>query len=105
MKCVSILVLTGMMFAGCAHDANTQPMLSHINVGCGEDIAIGELAAMIGRTVGFEGRIECDPSKPDGPARKLMDVSRLKALGWAPRVSLAEGLERAYRDFLSSARR
>ncbi len=88
-----------------AYDANTQPLLSHINVGCGEDIAIGELAAMIARTVGFEGRIEYDASKPDGAPRKLMDVSRLKALGWKPRVSLADGLERAYRDFLSSARR
>lgn len=87
------------------YNANTQPMLSHINVGCGEDVAIGELAAMIGRTVGFDGRIVPDPSKPDGPPRKLLDVSRLKALGWTPRVSLAEGLERAYRDFLASARR
>jgi GDP-L-fucose synthase len=87
------------------YDASTQPTLSHINVGSGEDIAIRDLAALIGKMVGFEGRIEYDPSKPDGAPRKLMDVSRLKALGWTPRVSLAEGLERAYRDFLSSSRR
>jgi len=83
-----------------AYEANTRPMLSHINVGTGEDIAIAELAALVARTVGFRGRIEQDPSKPDGTPRKLMDVGRLRALGWAPRVGLAEGLALAYRDFL-----
>ena len=83
-----------------AYEANTRPMLSHINVGTGEDIAIAELAELVARTVGFRGRIERDPSKPDGTPRKLMDVGRLRALGWAPRVGLAEGLALAYRDFL-----
>jgi len=83
-----------------AYEANTRPMLSHINVGTGEDIAIAELAALVAKTVGFRGRIEQDPSKPDGTPRKLMDVGRLRALGWAPRVGLAEGLALAYRDFL-----
>ena len=83
-----------------AYEANTRPMLSHINVGTGEDIAIAELAELVAKTVGFRGRIERDPSKPDGTPRKLMDVGRLRALGWAPRVGLAEGLALAYRDFL-----
>jgi GDP-L-fucose synthase len=87
------------------YDANTQPALSHINVGCGEDVSIAELARMIGRTVGYTGRIEHDTSKPDGTPRKLMDVSRLHALGWRPKVGLEEGLALAYRDFLTSERR
>ncbi len=86
------------------YDANTQPMLSHINVGTGEDLTIRSLAERIGKVVGFAGRIEQDPSKPDGAPRKLMDVSRLRALGWQPRVGLEEGLALAYRDFLAGHR-
>jgi GDP-L-fucose synthase len=88
-----------------AYEAHTQPSLSHINVGSGEDISIRELAALIGKVVGFSGRIEYDASRPDGAPRKLMDVGRLKALGWHPRVPLEEGLALAYRDFLGSPRR
>ncbi len=84
-----------------AYDANTQPMLSHINVGTGEDITIAELARLVGEAVGFAGRIDYDPSKPDGAPRKLMDVGRIRALGWRPRVSLEDGLAAAYKDFLS----
>jgi len=87
-----------------AYDANTQPMLSHINVGTGEDISIRELAMLIRGIVGYRGELAFDPSKPDGTPRKLMDVSRLKALGWKPRVSLADGLAQAYRDFLTTSR-
>ena len=87
------------------YDANTQPMLSQINVGTGEDISIRDLALLIGKTVGYRGDIAFDPTKPDGTPRKLMDTSRLAALGWAPRVGLEEGLALAYRDFLSSPRR
>jgi len=83
------------------YDANTRPMLSHINVGSGEDLSIAELAALVAKTVGFKGRIEHDTTKPDGAPRKLMDVGRLRALGWKPRVGLAEGLALAYRDFLA----
>jgi len=82
------------------YEANTQPMLSHINVGTGEDVTIAELAALVARTVGYEGRIVQDTSKPDGTPRKLLDVGRLRSLGWKPRVGLAEGLALAYRDFL-----
>jgi len=79
--------------------ANTQPMLSHINVGSGEDLTIRELANIIARVVGYEGRIECDPGKPDGAPRKLMDVTRLKSLGWEPQVPLEQGLRIAYQEF------
>ena len=87
------------------YEAHTQPRLSHINVGSGEDISIRELAELVGRVVGFDGRIEQDLTKPDGMPRKLMDVGVLKSLGWEPRVELEEGLALAYRDFLTSARR
>jgi GDP-L-fucose synthase len=87
------------------YGANTKPMLSHINVGTGEDITIAELARMVAKVVGYAGRIEQDPSKPDGSPRKLMDVSRVKALGWKPRVGLEEGLRLAYSDFLAGGRR
>ena len=79
----------------------TQPMLSHINVGTGSDLTIRELAERIGAVVGFRGRIEFDPSKPDGTPRKLMDATRLHALGWRARVGLDEGLAIAYRDFVA----
>lgn len=84
------------------YEANTQPMLSHINVGCGEDISILELAQLVARVTGFEGEITTDPSKPDGTMRKLMDVSRLKDMGWAPRIGLERGVEETYRWFLEN---
>ena len=87
------------------YQANTRPMLSHINVGTGEDITIADLARLVAKVVGYEGRIEQDPSKPDGSPRKLMDVGRIRALGWRPRVGLEEGLAIAYRDFLAGSRR
>jgi GDP-L-fucose synthase len=87
------------------YHANTKPMLSHINVGTGEEITIAELTKVIAKVVGYEGRIEHDLTKPDGSPRKLMDVSRLRALGWKPRVGLEEGLAIAYRDFLAGGRR
>jgi GDP-L-fucose synthase len=86
------------------YEAHTQPMLSHINVGTGEDLTIGELAGIIAQVIGFTGRIEHDTTKPDGTPRKLMDVGRLHSLGWKPRVGLREGLALAYTDFLTSRR-
>ena len=80
-----------------AYAANTQPMLSHINVGYGEDVSIADLAAMIAEVTGFRGRITYDSTKPDGTMRKLMDSGRLTAMGWQPRVSLQEGLAETYR--------
>jgi GDP-L-fucose synthase len=83
---------------------NTQPMLSHINIGTGEDLAIRDLAKAVSEVVGYEGRIAFDTSKPDGTPRKLMDVGRMKSLGWRPKVALREGLSLAYADFLESIR-
>lgn len=83
------------------YDQHTQPMLSHINVGCGEDLSISQIAQAISKTVGYGGEIKLDPDKPDGPPRKLMDRSRLCALGWQPKVDLESGLKIAYGDFLS----
>jgi GDP-L-fucose synthase len=71
-----------------------------VNVGYGEDISIGELAQMVKETVGFQGDIEFDTSKPNGTPKKLMDSSRLFSLGWKPAVSLKEGIALAYQDFL-----
>lgn len=81
------------------YTANTEPMLSHINVGCGNDVAILEAAQLIAKTVDYRGEIHTDPSKPDGTPRKLMDSTRLNALGWQAKTELAEGLALAYRDF------
>ena len=81
--------------------ASTQAMRSHINVGSGEDTTIGELARLVGEVVGYCGRIVFDTSKPDGTPRKLLDVSRLKALGWSARTPLAEGLRLSYAAFLA----
>ena len=76
---------------------------AHVNVGAGKDIAIGELAAMIAEVVGFAGDLAFDPSKPDGTPRKLLDVSRLRALGWAPSTGLRDGLAQTYRWYCENA--
>lgn len=81
--------------------ANTQPMLSHINVGSGTDISIAELAALIARVIGYNGKIVYDASKPDGAPRKLMNVSRLENMGWKAQIALEDGVRNAYRWFLS----
>ncbi len=80
--------------------ANTEPMLSHINVGTGADCTIRELAETVARVTGFVGRLIFDSGKPDGAPRKVMDVSRLKALGWEAAISLEDGLRDTYRCFL-----
>jgi len=84
---------------------NTEPMLSHINIGTGEDLSIRDLATTIGQIVGYQGRIAFDTTKPDGTPRKLMDVGRLHSLGWRAQVALRDGLALAYADFLASMRR
>lgn len=81
------------------YHANTLPMLSHINVGYGEDITIRELAQLVGEVTGFTGEIVFDTTKPDGTMRKLMDSGRLTAMGWRPGVNLAAGLRDTYRWF------
>lgn len=83
-----------------AYQAHTQPMLSHINVGSGVDCSIRELAETIARVTEFQGELLFDSSKPDGTMRKLMDVSRLKALGWEASIGLEQGLRDAYHWFV-----
>jgi GDP-L-fucose synthase len=82
------------------YKANTEPMLSHINVGTGIDCTIRELAETISRVTGFKGKLVFDTTRPDGTQRKLMDVSRLKSLGWEATTSLEDGLRLAY-DFFA----
>ncbi|PTW43979.1 GDP-L-fucose synthase [Sphingomonas faeni] len=82
------------------YEANTEPMLSHINVGFGEDVTILELARLIAHVARFKGNIVFDASKPDGAMRKLMDSSRLRSMGWKPSVSLAEGIGKTCKWFL-----
>ena len=78
----------------------TDPMLSHINVGSGTDVTIAELAGIVARVTGFRGKIGFDASKPDGAPRKLMDVSRLARLGWSAGIGLEEGIAGTYAWFL-----
>lgn len=82
--------------------ANTQPMLSHINVGTGIDCTIRELAETVAKVTGFKGKLSFDASKPDGTPRKLMDVSRLEQLGWKASISLENGLKDAYQWYLDN---
>lgn len=85
------------------YDSETDPMLSHINVGSGTDVTILELAQLVASAVGYTGEIKTDPTKPDGAPRKLMDVSRLTRLGWTAGVSLEQGIADTYRWFTDSA--
>jgi len=95
--CVHVMGLADATYA-----AHTEPMCSHINLGTGEDVTIRELAETVGSVVGFRGDIRWDASKPDGTPRKLLDVSRLKALGWEASISLEEGLRSTYEWFLQN---
>lgn len=79
---------------------NTDPMLSHINVGTGTDVSILELAKLVAKVTGYRGKISTDPSKPDGTMRKLMDVSRLTKMGWRARIELEQGLIDTYDWYL-----
>ncbi|MBK1725052.1 GDP-fucose synthetase [Thiocystis violacea] len=98
------------MASACVHvmnlDAETwrarvDPRCSHLNVGTGVDVTIAELARLVAELVGFDGEIVFDPSKPDGTPRKLLDVARLRELGWAARIDLADGVRQAYQWFLA----
>lgn len=74
---------------------------SHVNAGCGEDLAIKDLAEIVRKTVGYEGVIHWDTTKPDGTPRKLLDVSKLKTLGWTPSVSIVQGIKGVVADYLN----
>jgi len=93
--CVHLMELDKEIYA-----ANTTPMLSHINIGTGQDVTIRELAELIKAVVSFEGEIVFDVTKPDGAPRKLLDTSRLTSLGWQPSFSLKEGLTETYEWYL-----
>ena len=84
------------------YQAQTQPMLSHINVGTGKDCTIRELAETMAKVTGFTGKIEFDATKPDGTPRKLMNVDRLDKLGWKADIQLEEGLASTYQWFLDN---
>ena len=74
-----------------------------LNVGVGEDLTIAELAEIVARVVGYSGQIRFDPSRPDGTPRKLLDVSRIHALGWRARISLEEGIASTYEWYCANA--
>lgn len=82
------------------YDKVTSPMQSHLNVGYGSDVSIGELANAVADAIGYSGRIRFDSTKPDGAPRKWMNSARLKQLGWSPQIDLVTGLLRAYNDFV-----
>ena len=84
------------------YDENTEPMLSHINVGTGTDISILELAQLVAKIAGYSGKIITDPSKPDGTMRKLMDVGRLDKMGWRADIDLEQGLAETYNWYLAN---
>jgi GDP-L-fucose synthase len=84
-----------------AYQANTKPMLSHINVGTGKDVTIREMAETMKEVVGFEGELTFDSTKPDGSPRKLIDVSRLSNMGWKYNIDLEFGLKKTYEWYLN----
>lgn len=84
------------------YQANTEPMLSHINIGSGKDCSIEELALIMAEVVGFQGELVFDTSRPDGTMRKLMDVSRLGDLGWSSTISLRDGLAELHSWFVKN---
>ncbi len=88
---------------GCIHLLTRYSGEEHVNIGSGEDLSIDDLARAICQAVGFEGRIEHDMSKPDGTPRKLMDSSKIAALGWTPQIPLERGIADTYRWFLDNA--
>ena len=96
-SCVTLMSMKDLDFDG---QASQYPPL--INIGCGIDLTIKELAELIAKTVGFKGSLRFDTSKPDGTPRKLLDVGRLSALGWRPTIPLDAGIKAAYLDFLQS---
>ena len=90
------------MAAACVFVMNRDGYTDMVNIGVGEDIQIRDLARLVGEVVGFEGEIVFDPGKPDGTPRKLLDVSRLQALGWSAKTGLREGIEETYRWYLKN---
>jgi GDP-L-fucose synthase len=96
--CVMMMNLPDDAFDAILRGPNDFPL---INVGCGEDRTIADLARAVAAVVGFRGALEFDTSKPDGTPRKLLDSGRLRQLGWSPAIDLDTGIAAAYRDFLA----
>jgi len=96
--CVALIKLPDDKFDEVLRGPNGFPL---INIGCGEDQTIAELARTVASVVGFRGALEFDTAKPDGTPRKLLDVGRLRRLGWSPRIDLSTGIAAAYKDFLA----
>jgi GDP-L-fucose synthase len=96
--CLFLMNLPAEKYGGFLANESVPPL---VNIGCGEDQTVRETAALVAGVVGFEGKLVFDTSKPDGTPRKLLDVSRLEALGWRPCIGLREGVARAYADFRS----
>src|SRR5690606_13373164 len=95
--CVHLMTLPDAEFNGLV----AKDVLPLVNVGAGKDISIRELAELVAEVVGFTGSLAFDRAKPDGTPRKLLDTTRLSALGWRPRIGLREGIALAYADFLA----
>jgi len=94
--CVFVMSLPDAVYGPIIDSKSLAPLL---NIGCGEDLTVRELAELIGEVVGFKGRLVFDTSKPDGTPRKLLDVTRMKELGWEAGISLREGLAAVYREY------
>ena len=92
------------MADACVHLMKTYSSADMVNIGIGEDITIAQFARLVARTVGYAGTISFDTSRPDGTPQKLLDVSRLANLGWRARISLEEGIGRAYRAYLAETK-
>jgi GDP-L-fucose synthase len=96
--CIFLLRLSEEDFDSLAGTNDIAPL---VNIGCGEDLTVRELAELVAEVVGISPSFSFDPSKPDGTPRKLLDTRRLAALGWRPRIGLREGLRQTYADFCS----
>lgn len=98
-------LFVGDMADACVHLMNGYEGSEIVNIGCGEDVSIAEIAREVREVVGYEGELVFDASKPDGTPRKLLDISKLKGLGWTPKMSLRDGLTEMYRWFCSNESR
>lgn len=96
-----VFLLENVNYTDVAFEDDSGTVQSHVNVGSGREVTIKALAETVKEVIGFEGEIDWDTSKPDGTPRKLMDSSRLMAMGWTPKIELKEGISRAYQDFLT----
>ncbi len=95
-----VFLLENINYKDIAFEDQTGTVQAHINIGSGKEISIRQLAEMVRKVVGFKNKLVFDASKPDGTPRKFMDSTRLRKLGWEPKIELEQGIEFAYEDFL-----